>query len=64
MLIMLCCSWVQTEMGNFGAKAFGIEHAPLGIKESCDGVVALVDSATKETHGGGFWGHDGEKLAW
>lgn len=57
-------SWVQTEMGNSSAKAFGLQQAPLGVKESCSGVEALIGEATKESHGGKLWGHDGKQQAW
>lgn len=51
-------------MGNSGAKAFGLEQAPLGVQESCSGVEALIGEATKESHGGKLWGHDGKQQAW
>lgn len=51
-------------MGNFGARAFGLEQAPLGIDESCDGMEKLIDVATKESHGGKLWGYDGKQETW
>jgi norsolorinic acid ketoreductase len=56
--------WVQTELGNTGARAFGLEKAALTVEESCSGVVMLIEKATKEGHGGKLWGHDGELLVW
>lgn len=57
-------SWVQTDMGNSGAQAFGLEQAPDSVDESCDGMIELFDAATKETHGGRFWHYHGEQEAW
>lgn len=57
-------SMVQTEMGNAGAPYFGFEHAPLGVEESCSGIVELIDGATKESHGGRLWGYNGKQEAW
>ena len=34
--------WVQTEMGNTGAKAFGLESAPDTLEASISGLVKLV----------------------
>lgn len=51
-------------MGNFGAKTFGFEQAPVEVKESCSGVEALIGEATRESHGGKMWGHDGKHQAW
>ena len=34
--------WVQTEMGNKGAKAFGLESAPDTLETSISGLVRLV----------------------
>ncbi len=39
----LMCRFVQTDMGAVGAKAFGlVDGAPTTVKESVDGLVALV----------------------
>lgn len=56
--------WVQTEMGNAGAVEAGLERAPNTIEESIEGVVALVDGATREQTAGRFWGFDGKELPW
>jgi norsolorinic acid ketoreductase len=56
--------FVQTEMGNNGARVFGLEKAFLTVKESCDGMVELFDSAKKESHGGKFWNYDGKPEGW
>ena len=35
-------SFVQTEMGNAGARAFGMEQAPVTIEESVTKTIATV----------------------
>ncbi|KIW86605.1 uncharacterized protein Z519_12789 [Cladophialophora bantiana CBS 173.52] len=56
--------WVQTDMGDSGARVFGLEHAPDSLPDSCDGMIKLFDEAAKETHGGKLWQHDGIQLPW
>ncbi len=41
---------VQTDMGNTGAKRFGMKEAPVPTKDSVAGVVAQVSLFWKETH--------------
>ncbi|KAI1466503.1 NAD(P)-binding protein [Daldinia caldariorum] len=52
--------WVQTELGNAGARQFGVGQAPLGVDESCDGMVQILAVSTKEKHGGKAVSYDGE----
>ncbi|KAI1621969.1 hypothetical protein EDD37DRAFT_683884 [Exophiala viscosa] len=56
--------WVTSDMGNMGARLFGLEQAPDSLDESCDNLVKLFDEATKETHGGKFWWHNGKEESW
>jgi len=56
--------WVQTEMGNAGAKAAGIPEAPVTLKDSIDGLTKQIDASTRENAGGQFLSFDGEKLPW
>jgi hypothetical protein len=56
--------WLQTDMGNAGARAFGYEEAPMTIEESVGAMVPLIEKSTKESHGGRLWGQEGELLAW
>jgi hypothetical protein len=44
---MVLCSWVQTDMGNAGARAFGLEEAPLSIDESIHGIVHVVSQVLR-----------------
>jgi hypothetical protein len=44
---MVLCSWVQTDMGNAGAKAFGLEEAPLSVDESVHGIVHVVSQVLR-----------------
>lgn len=44
---------VSTDLGDAAAVAVGIgEHAPTSVKESCDGMLAILDKATKKEYGG------------
>ncbi|GAA5972857.1 hypothetical protein JCM11641_003976 [Rhodosporidiobolus odoratus] len=55
---------VQTDMGNDGARSFGLEQAPVTIEDSVAGQLRLVDEATGETHGGKFWDYTGDAIPW
>lgn len=56
--------WLKTDMGDWAAKHAHVEMdgAPTTLEEGVQGVIKLVDEATRETTSGGFWNHDGEKL--
>ena len=47
--------WVQTEMGNAGAVGLGMKEAPMKYDDSIRKIVDLLDTATREKHGGKFW---------
>ncbi|KAL8900411.1 MAG: hypothetical protein Q9207_005713 [Kuettlingeria erythrocarpa] len=55
---------VQTDMGNTGAKVFGMGEAPVPTKDSVAGCVAQIDAATKEKGSGTFAGWNGEGFPW
>lgn len=44
--------WVQTEMGNEGARTFGVEKAPVTVEDSVNGMYEVLTTATKEKWGG------------
>lgn len=56
--------WVQTDMGNSGAKQFGMEEAPLSLDDSCNLMMPLIEQATKELRGGRFWDQEGALKIW
>ncbi|KUJ19321.1 NAD(P)-binding protein [Mollisia scopiformis] len=56
--------WVATDMGNVGAHRLGMKEAPVSIKDSVDGMVKIIDKASKDTHGGIFWEYTGEQYPW
>ncbi|KAM4059508.1 short chain dehydrogenase [Hirsutella rhossiliensis] len=56
--------WVQTDLGNTGAHAFGHESAPLKVSDVCAGTLKVIDAATRETHGGRLIRYDGVELPW
>ncbi|KAL8683905.1 MAG: hypothetical protein Q9224_006052 [Gallowayella concinna] len=55
---------VQTDMGNTGARLFGMGEAPVPTKDSVAGCVAQIDAATKEKGSGNFAGWNGEDFPW
>ncbi|KAI1379822.1 hypothetical protein F4677DRAFT_295891 [Hypoxylon crocopeplum] len=56
--------WVQTELGNAGARGFGLDKAEIGVEESCDGMMQAFSASTKEKHGGKMVLYNGEIWEW
>jgi len=56
--------WVQTDMGNEGARHSGLKEAPTTIQESVDGMVDKIDNATREETSGKFISFDDQKYPW
>ncbi|KAJ7449396.1 hypothetical protein B0H11DRAFT_2202080 [Mycena galericulata] len=56
--------WVQTDMGNAGARYFGMKEAQVTVDDSCDGMVQLYATSTKAKHGGKMVLYDGEIMSW
>ena len=51
-------------MGNNGAEAFGLEKAAITVKDSVEGMIKVIDAATRETHSGKLWVWDGRQVPW
>ncbi|KAL4746047.1 hypothetical protein BDW72DRAFT_210802 [Aspergillus terricola var. indicus] len=56
--------FIQTDMGNRGARAKGLELATLTVDESVDGTTHQTNQATKSTTSGQFLNYRGEHLLW
>ena len=56
--------FVQTDMGNEGARKVGMEKAFLTIEQSINFMVPVVDNATKEKTSGHFPSIEGGDFAW
>ncbi|KAL1869376.1 hypothetical protein Daus18300_005588 [Diaporthe australafricana] len=56
--------WVQTELGNTGARALGLESAYITVDESCNGMVKTIASSSKGTFGGKKVLYTGHIEAW
>jgi hypothetical protein len=56
--------FVQTDMGNEGARTFGMEQAPTTVGESVGGMFQVLTTATKEKYGGKVVLYTGEVQAW
>ncbi|KAK7947777.1 NAD(P)-binding protein [Apiospora aurea] len=53
---------VQTDMGNAGARFFGMEKAIQTTEESVNGIIKKLDAATTETTSGNFYDWDGSDM--
>lgn len=60
----LCPGWVQTDMGNQGARSNGMDEAPETLEGSVSGILNRIDNATRETDGGKFKSHKEDDLLW
>ncbi|KAI1213258.1 NAD(P)-binding protein [Annulohypoxylon truncatum] len=61
--------WVETDMGQavmhgLGLAGKNVKLPIITVDESCDGIVHLIDVATRESHGGRFWDYDGARESW
>ncbi|KAJ7448665.1 hypothetical protein B0H11DRAFT_2333095 [Mycena galericulata] len=56
--------FVQTDMGNAGARHFGLEKAKVTLEDSCDGMVQVYATCTKAKHGGKLVVYDGDIRGW
>ncbi|KAI1373500.1 NAD(P)-binding protein [Hypoxylon crocopeplum] len=56
--------WVQTDIGDRGAHAFGHEKAPTTVDESAGGILKVIDAATRDTHSGKLWDFNGNEVPW
>ena len=56
--------WVQTDLGNEGARTFGIEQAPTTVEESVAGMYRVLSTTTKEKYGGKVVLYTGEVQSW
>ncbi|KAM3414325.1 hypothetical protein BST61_g10972 [Cercospora zeina] len=62
-------AWVTTDMGLAGAQAFGLKEENIGellitTQESVDGMVEVIEGATREKSGGKFMRYNGEVTEW
>lgn len=55
--------FAQTDMGNIGAKAFGLEKAFVPIDVSVKGLLQHIDNATRDKVSGKFLSFDGTEMA-
>ncbi|KAM5350421.1 hypothetical protein ACJ41O_006926 [Fusarium nematophilum] len=57
--------WVQTRLGEFSAKEWGYPGAPPEtIEGSVNGMLEVIDGATRDTTSGKFVTHKGQILPW
>ncbi|KAF1976720.1 hypothetical protein BU23DRAFT_11402 [Bimuria novae-zelandiae CBS 107.79] len=46
--------WVQTDLGQAGAKGLGFETAPTTVEESCNGMMVRLGETSRAAHGGKY----------
>lgn len=63
-LLLTVYRWVQTDLGQAGADAFGYEKAAITVEESVSGLIKVIDASSRETHGGKLWVYDGQQVPW
>ncbi|GKT51326.1 norsolorinic acid ketoreductase nor1 [Colletotrichum spaethianum] len=57
--------WVQTYMGNYAAKEWNHEPGPPDtIASSANGILDVIDGASRDTTSGKFITHTGEVVPW
>lgn len=61
--------FVQTDMGNAGADMFGMDEATRAAvmitrDQSCDGIINVLASSSKEAHGGKLIDYKGDAVPW
>ncbi|OTB08377.1 hypothetical protein M426DRAFT_316998 [Hypoxylon sp. CI-4A] len=61
--------FVDTDMAGAGADGFGESTINIGwplvpVAECSAGILKVIDEATKESHGGGFWAYNGQREGW
>ncbi|KAK1991705.1 NAD(P)-binding protein [Colletotrichum falcatum] len=61
---ILVPGFTQTEMGNKGARTFGLNEAPVGVEECVNGMYRVITTATKEKYGGRMVRYTGEIRPW
>ncbi|GAB7335804.1 hypothetical protein MBLNU13_g08084t1 [Cladosporium sp. NU13] len=65
-LIAFCVNpgWLQTDLGNHAAVSAGMSQAPVPVEDGVQGILHLIDDATRENTSGRFLGSDGKAVAW
>jgi norsolorinic acid ketoreductase len=48
------CSVMQTDMGNAGARHFGLEEAPIPLARASAFILKQIQEATREENSGKF----------
>ncbi|KAE8356206.1 hypothetical protein BDV28DRAFT_145391 [Aspergillus coremiiformis] len=56
--------WVQTDMGNSAARAWGLDSPPVTVEVSTGGMVDVIVQGTKEQYGGRVVSYDGVVQEW
>ncbi|KAL5353811.1 hypothetical protein ACLOAV_001853 [Pseudogymnoascus australis] len=56
--------FVQTDMGNKGARYYGLQCATMTVEESTEAIITQIDAAPRATTFGGFLNYNGTSIPW
>ncbi|KAF5717631.1 ketoreductase [Fusarium globosum] len=56
--------WLQTDLGNYAAQSAGLLAAPVSVQDGVNGIVSVIDGATKDATSGRFLSWENKELPW
>ncbi|KAF5970001.1 ketoreductase [Fusarium bulbicola] len=56
--------WLQTDLGNHAAQSSGLSAAPVSVQDGVDGIISVIDSATRDTTSGRFLSWENKEIPW
>ncbi|KAF5691916.1 ketoreductase [Fusarium denticulatum] len=56
--------WLQTDLGNHAAQSSGLSAAPVSVQDGVNGIVSVIDGATREVTSGRFLSWENNEIPW
>ncbi|RKK90870.1 hypothetical protein BFJ71_g11227 [Fusarium oxysporum] len=56
--------WLQTDLGNHAAQSSGLSAAPVSVQDGVNGIVSVIDGATRNATSGRFLSWENKELPW
>ncbi|KAF4438725.1 ketoreductase [Fusarium acutatum] len=56
--------WLQTDLGNHAAQSSGLSAAPVSVQDGVNGIVNVIDGATRNVTSGRFLSWENKELPW